>query len=276
MADHRSDLEHVDVQMIEVGEQMLRVGIKRGRPGRPPLLLFNGIGANLELAEPFMCALHEIEAIIFDIPGVGGSPLPSLPYRPSTIARLSARLLDQLGHQEVDVAGVSWGGGLAQQFAHQHANMCRRLVLAATSPGAIMVPGSPRVLWKLATPRRYLDQGFMRRVAPQIYGGAFRDDPELVVKHAAAMSGASNVGYLYQLLAMAGWTSLPWLWSLKQPTLILAGSDDPIVPPINAQIMARIMQNARLEIVDDGHLFMVTQPARTAAIIEKFLAQATP
>lgn len=275
MADHRSDLEHVDVQMIEVGEQMLRVGIKRGRPGRPPLLLFNGIGANLELAEPFMCALHEIEAIIFDIPGVGGSPLPSLPYRPSTIARLSARLLDQLGHQEVDVAGVSWGGGLAQQFAHQHANMCRRLVLAATSPGAIMVPGSPRVLWKLATPRRYLDQGFMRRVAPQIYGGAFRDDPELVVKHAAAMSGASNVGYLYQLLAMAGWTSLPWLWSLKQPTLILAGSDDPIVPPINAQIMARIMQNARLEIVDDGHLFMVTQPARTAAIIEKFLAQDT-
>ena len=275
MADHRSDLEHVDVQMIEVGEQMLRVGIKRGRPGRPPLLLFNGIGANLELAEPFMCALHETEAIIFDIPGVGGSPLPSLPYRPSTIARLSARLLDQLGHQQVDVAGVSWGGGLAQQFAHQHANMCRRLVLAATSPGAIMVPGSPRVLWKLATPRRYLDQGFMRRVAPQIYGGAFRDDPDLVVKHGAAMSGASNVGYLYQLLAMAGWTSLPWLWSLKQPTLILAGSDDPIVPPINAQIMARIMQNARLEIVDDGHLFMVTQPARTAAIIEKFLAQAT-
>ena len=87
------------------------------------------------------------------------------------------------------------------------------------------------------------------------------------------MSGASNVGYLYQLVAMAGWTSLPWLWSVKQPTLILAGSDDPIVPPINGQIMARIMQNARLEIVDDGHLFMVTQPARTAAIIEKFLEE---
>jgi poly(3-hydroxyalkanoate) depolymerase len=274
MADHRSDLELIDVQMIEVGGQMLRVAIKRGHPDRPPLLLFNGIGANLELAKPFMCALSETEAIIFDIPGVGGSPLPSFPYRPSTMARLSARLMDQLGYQKVDVAGVSWGGGLAQQFAHQHGNMCRRLVLAATSPGAIMVPGSPRVLWKLATPRRYLDQGFLRRVAPQIYGGALRDDPDLVAKHAAAMSGASNVGYLYQLLAMAGWTSLPWLWSLKQPTLILAGSDDPIVPPINGQIMARIMPNARLEIVDDGHLFMVTQPARTAAIIEKFLEEA--
>jgi poly(3-hydroxyalkanoate) depolymerase len=272
MVDHRLDLDHVDVQIIEVGEQMLRVGVKRGPTGRPALLLFNGIGANLELAMPFMCALKQTEAIIFDVPGVGGSPLPSFPYRPSTIARLSARLVERLGYQQVDVAGVSWGGGLAQQFAHQYSDMCRRLVLAATSPGAIMVPASPRVLWKLATPRRYFDRGFMRRVAPQIYGGAFRDDPELVAKHANAMSGASNIGYLYQLFAMAGWTSLPWLWSLKQPTLILAGRDDPIVPPINGQIMARIMQNARLEIVDDGHLFMVTQPARTAAIIERFLA----
>ena len=273
MVDQPSKLDQVDVQMIEVGEQKLRVGIKRGTADRPPLLLFNGIGANLELARPFMCALKETKAIIFDIPGVGGSPLPSFPYRPSTIARLSARLVEQLGHQLVDAAGVSWGGGLAQQFAHQYGNMCRRLVLAATSPGAIMVPGSPRVLWKLATPRRYLDRGFMRRAAPQIYGGAFRDNPELIAEHAAAMSGASNVGYLYQLLAMAGWTSLPWLWSLKQPTLILAGSDDPIVPPINGQIMARIMPNARLEMLDDGHLFMVTQPGRTAAIIEKFLSE---
>src|SRR5262244_512713 len=191
MADHRSDFELIDVRMVEVGEQMLRVGIKRGRSDRPPLLLFNGIGANLELAKPFMCALKETEAIIFDIPGVGGSPLPSCPYRPSAIARLSARLIDQLGHRQVDVAGVSWGGGLAQQFAHQHSDVCRKLVLAATSPGAIMVPGSPRVLWKLATPRRYLDRGFMRRVAPQIYGGAFRDNPELITKHAEAMSGAS-------------------------------------------------------------------------------------
>jgi poly(3-hydroxyalkanoate) depolymerase len=273
MADKGSDSNGVDVQVIDVGGQSLRVAIKRGPSGRPPLLLFNGIGANLELAKPFMRALNGTEAIIFDIPGVGGSPLPSFPYRPSTIARLAARLIDQLGYRQVDVAGVSWGGGLAQQFARQQGDRCRKLVLAATSPGAIMVPGSPLVLWKLATPRRYLDRGYMREVAPQIYGGAFRDDPELIARHADAMSGASHVGYLYQLLAVVGWTSLPWLWLLKQPTLILAGKDDPIVPLLNGRIMARIMQNARLEIIDDGHLFMVTQPAQTAAIIEKFLAE---
>jgi hypothetical protein len=74
----------------------------------------------------------------------------------------------------------------------------------------------------LATPRRYLDKDFVRRVAPPVYGGAFRDDPGLIARHANAMSGASHIGYLYQLLAVVGWTSLPWLWSLKQPTLILA------------------------------------------------------
>ena len=107
-------------------------------------------------------ALTSTEAIIFDIPGVGGSPLPPAPYRPSTIARLAARLVAKLGYRQVDVAGVSWGGGLAQQFARQQATVCRKLVLAATSPGAIMVPGSPFVLWNLATPRRYVDEGFLR------------------------------------------------------------------------------------------------------------------
>jgi poly(3-hydroxyalkanoate) depolymerase len=268
-----SDSDAVDVRMVEVGEQPLRVAHKHGSKGRPPLLLFNGIGASLELAVPFMRALSHTETIIFDVPGVGGSPKPRGPYRPSTITRLGARLLNLLGHRRADVGGVSWGGGIAQQFAHQHYDMCRKLVLAATSPGAIMVPGSPRVLWKMATPRRYLDRAFIKRVAPEIYGGQFRDEPGLVGVVADAMSGASHIGYAYQIIAMAGWTSLPWLWTLKQPTLILAGRDDPIVPLANGRLMARLMANARLEILDDGHLFMVTRPTETAAIIEKFLSE---
>jgi poly(3-hydroxyalkanoate) depolymerase len=263
----------LDVRTIDVGGQLLRTAIKRGSKSRPPLLLFNGIGANWELAKPFLLALNEVEAIIFDIPGVGGSPLPSRPYRPSTIARLASRLLDILGYAQIDVAGVSWGGGLAQQFAIQYGGRCRKLILAATSPGAIMVPGKPWVLWKLATPRRYIDKNFMQAIAPQIYGGEFRRDENLISKHAGAMSGASGLGYLYQLLAMTGWTSLPWLWSLRQPTLILAGRDDPIVPVINGRIMARIIPRARLEVIDDGHLFLVTRPQETAKLIESFLEE---
>ena len=79
MTDNGLNVDRIDIRLIDVDGQTLRVGIKHGPKERPPLLLFNGIGANLELAQPFMCALKQTKAIIFDIPGVGGSPLPSLP-----------------------------------------------------------------------------------------------------------------------------------------------------------------------------------------------------
>jgi pimeloyl-ACP methyl ester carboxylesterase len=45
-------------------------------------------------------------------------------------------------------------------------------------------------------------------------------------------------GYLDQLYAISFWTGLPWLRRLPQPTLVLAGDDDPIVPAINGRILA--------------------------------------
>jgi pimeloyl-ACP methyl ester carboxylesterase len=69
-----------------------------------------------------------------------------------------------------------------------------------------------------------------------------------------------------------GWTSLPWLRSLPQPTLVLMGRDDLLVPIINGQILARLIPGARLQIIDDGHLFFVTQPQATAPILERFLS----
>src|SRR5215813_3370462 len=191
----------MQISLHEVEGQMLRVGIRCGDKARAPLLLFNGIGANIELVEPFLDALHGPEAIIFDVPGVGGSPSPWLPYRPSTLARLSAGLLDQLGHDQVDVLGLSWGGALAQQFAYQQGARCRRLVLAATSPGHLMVPGRPAVLLKMATPRRYRDPDYMQRVAGDIYGGAFRGANEVVRRNLRHVRWSSDYGYYLQLLA---------------------------------------------------------------------------
>src|SRR6516165_11778906 len=97
----------IEVRKISIRGQSLQVAIKHGAASRPPLLLFNGIGANWELAKPFLDALTDTTAIIFDVPGVGGSPLPSVPYRPSTLARLAAGLVAELDFSEIDVAGVS-------------------------------------------------------------------------------------------------------------------------------------------------------------------------
>jgi poly(3-hydroxyalkanoate) depolymerase len=245
--------------------------VRAGDPSRPPLLLFNGIGANIELVEPFVNALPGPEAIVFDVPGVGGSPVPALPYRPSTIARLAARLLDQLGHERVDVLGVSWGGALAQQFAFQHAARCRRLVLAATSPGHLMVPGRLGVLLRMASPRRYKDADYMGRIAGDLYGGTLRRSPELAREHLRHVRWSSDYGYYLQLLAGVGWTSLPWLALLRQPTLVMSGADDPLVPMANARILARLIPYARLVSVEDGHLFLVTSARESARIVAEFL-----
>jgi poly(3-hydroxyalkanoate) depolymerase len=262
----------MQIGLREVEGQLLRVGIRAGDPARPPLLIFNGIGANIELLAPFLDALDGPAAIVFDVPGVGGSPAPRLPYRPSTLARLSARLLDQLGHQQVDVLGVSWGGALAQQFAFQQGKRCRRLVLAATSPGHLMVPGRLTVLLKMATPRRYKDPDYMRRVAGDIYGGAFRGSPELAHRHLRHVRWSSDYGYYLQLVAGFGWSSLPWLRLLAQPTLVMAGTDDPLVPVANGRILASLIPDARLLTLDDGHLFLVTSAGEAAARISEFLS----
>jgi poly(3-hydroxyalkanoate) depolymerase len=261
----------VEIRLHDVGGQTLRVGVRRGDQARPPLLLFNGIGASIELAEPFLDALDGSETIVFDVPGVGGSPAPWLPYRPWTLARLSARLLDQLGYQQVDVLGVSWGGAVAQQFAFQHRTRCRRLVLAATSPGHLMVPGKLTVLLKLATPRRYKDPEYMRQIAGDIYGGSLRGSPDLVRRHLRHVRWSSDYGYYLQLLAGFGWTSLPWLRFLVQPTLVMAGTDDPIVPVANGRILAKLIPQARLVTIDDGHLFLVTSAGRSAELVSEFL-----
>ena len=256
----------------QVGTQRLRVGIRAAQQqGLTPLLLFNGIGANIELVEPFLAAMPGPEVIVFDMPGVGGSPAPKWPYRPRHIARLARRLLDLLGHEEVDALGVSWGGTLAQQFAHQYSDRCRRLVLAATSPGHLMVPGAPSVLLKMATPRRYREPGYMKRVAGDIYGGAFRDDPEAAREHLRHVRWSSDYGYYLQLLAAVGWSSLPWLPLLSQPTLVMVGKDDPLVPPVNGRILAWLIPGARLVTIDDGHLFLVTRAVQSAEVISEFL-----
>lgn len=265
--------EGITVETIDVRGQKLRVAIKEGAPGRIPILMFNGIGANLELGFPFLAAMKDTPAILFDVPGVGGSPMPSLPYRPATLARMAKNLLKILGHEQVDVSGVSWGGGLAQQFAHQYPRICRRLVLVATSSGWTMVPGKPNVLSKMASIKRYTDKGYMRSIAAEIYGGDFRKDDTLIDSHAAGMRPSSNAGYMLQLLAMTGWSSVPFLWRLKQPTLILTGTDDPLIPVANAKLLHRLIPNSRLELLDNGHLFIVTQPRETAEMVETFLTE---
>jgi poly(3-hydroxyalkanoate) depolymerase len=246
----------LDVRMVRVGDQRLRVGVKHGRGGGPPLIAFNGLGAALEMLGPLACALEGVEVVLFDVPGMGASPLPRHPYGFAALARLADALLDELGYRgPVDALGVSWGGALAQQFARSCPERCRRLILAATCAGAMMLPASWTALAQLAVPPD--------RVHGDTRTGACGELLEVAMP--------DPIGYLYQQLAMCGWTSLRWLALLRQPTLVLAGTHDRLIHPLNARLLASLIPDSELRFVDDGHLFVVTSARSVAPVVERFL-----
>ena len=256
---------------VEVNGVALRTAIRPGH-GRP-LLLFNGIGAQLELLRPFIDALEGVEVVIYDVPGIGGSPATLIPRRFSGLAKLSAGLLDALGYRRpVNVGGISWGGALAQQFALQYPERSNRLILAATSAGAMALPARLGVLRHMITPRRYAERGYMRKVAPILYGGELRTRPQLLTRHANFSLKPSLRGYLYQLIAGMGWTSAHRLPRLHVPTLLMAGDDDPIMPLINMRLLHWLIPKSTLHVVrGGGHLFMVLRAFETAGVIRRFL-----
>lgn len=267
-----------DEELIPVLGQQIRINIRWGTG--VPLVLCNGIGASLEVLDPFVAQLDTSTTVVrFDVPGCGGSPDSAFPYRFPYLAAVLGRLLTKAGvigrrggPSQVDVLGLSWGGGLAQQFAFQNPKRCRRLVLVSTGTGSLMIPAHPSVLAKMVTPRRFLDHRYAASIAPHIYGGTARRDPMIVkqVFDRQLMAG-SRVGYLHQLMAGAGWTSVFMLPLIRQPSLIIAGADDPIIPLVNARIMARLLPDAALHVHDGGHVELIASAAEQARVIEQFL-----
>ena len=265
--------EELRVRWIPIDDVTVRVAIRDGTDGRIPLLLLNGIGGGFEMLLPFVDALPETEIIMFDTPGAGKSSAPAMPWRMRHYARVCERVLDELNVPIANIMGISWGGILAQQFVRQYPHRCARLILAATSPGNIMYPGRLPVLWRMSNPRRYYDKNYMTRIAGSIYGGKFRTNRLAAGNLADLTTPPSKRGYYFQMLALVGWTSLPWLRRIKQPTIVMHGEDDPIIPTANARVMTKLIPDAKLMMVDCGHLFMLTRAKQVAAVVKQFFAQ---
>jgi poly(3-hydroxyalkanoate) depolymerase len=258
-------------RLVSVLWEQIRVDV---RPGTGvPLVLCNGIGAAFEVFDPLLERLNPDTTVVrFDVPGTGGSPNSLLPYGFPYLAVVLDRLLSKVGITgPVDVLGLSWGGALAQQFAFQNPQRCRRLILVSTGTGAIMVPGNPMVLVKMLTPRRFFDHRYAASIAGDLYGGTVRNDPSVVkALFDRQLMAGSPLGYLYQLLAGSVWTSIFALPFVRQETLIIAGLDDPIIPVVNAKIMGRLLPHATVHLHAGGHVDLITNATELAPVVEMF------
>ena len=148
---------------------------------------------------------------------------------------------------------------------------CRRLVLVATGTGMLMVPGRPGRSWPGWRPPAgiwtRLCRADRRRPLRRDHPG--RPRPARALLHGHTRMGRRR-GYLYQLgrrrldqPAAAAW--------IRQPTLLLAGDDDPIVPLVNAHIMRRLLPHAELHVYHGGHLGLLTEAAQLAPVVDRVL-----
>jgi pimeloyl-ACP methyl ester carboxylesterase len=188
-----------------------------------PLLLLNGLGGLIRTFDPLRDELADYTTITLDVPGIGKSQMPRWPLRLPHHAELIAEILKQLGFEQVDVFGVSWGGALAQEFALRYPSMVRRLVLAATSAGPMVLVKPADIVDFFGGSKLPKENGSRNSIPTLLRFGVVN-----------GMLSANPRAYFHQLTAIVGWTSLLRLFRLRQPTLILTGERDTLVQPYNA------------------------------------------
>ncbi|WP_313064994.1 alpha/beta hydrolase [Pseudomonas sp.] len=231
-----------------------------------PLLLLNGLGGLIRTFDPLRDELDDFMTITLDVPGVGKSQMPRWPIRLPRHADLIAEMLQQLGIDQVDVFGVSWGGALAQEFVIRYPSMVRRLILAATSPG-------PVLLMKPADVMDFFRKSKKAKMHEQERSG---NSTHTLLRFGVTkgMLSVNPRTYFFQLAALIGWTSVLRLSRLPHSTLVLTGDCDPLIQSYNAHILCRTIRRSELRLLKgEGHFFVVTSPRRTADLIREFLSR---
>jgi pimeloyl-ACP methyl ester carboxylesterase len=235
-----------------------------------PLLLYSGIWGEVGLWERLLPYLPGFRTIAFDPPGIGRSQLPAFPMTMWGLAECGAAVLDELGVRSAHVLGASFGGAVAQQMAFSHPRRVRRLVLASTSFGGFAMPGRPAAMWHFIHPRSYHPER-LEQVAGDMFGGRMRTEPELV-RSMHIRRPTNTIAALYRMAPLFGWSSLPCLWAIRQPTLVIAGDDDPVTPLVNHRVIAALIPRARLHIVrGGGHLVLLDSAHQVGPVITGFL-----
>ncbi|QCO57719.1 alpha/beta fold hydrolase (plasmid) [Pseudorhodobacter turbinis] len=261
-----------EFRFIEVEGHRLRVFTRDLEKAGPPLVICNGLGQAVEMLLPMMDELPDRPIITFDAAGVGRSDTPDVGASMQQHALMLRAVLDALDVEQFDILGISWGGALAQQIAHDMPDRCRKLVLAITSAGGIASWwGSPVALAEIMFPWRYFSKAYGDFIGPFMYGGEAILHPELFREYSRHAIRPSYEGYSAQVKAMCSWSSLPWLHQLKQPTQIIAGAGDTLIPIPNQILLASLIPNAKLQIYPAGHLVMYSRRAEIGQLVTGFL-----
>ena len=245
----------------------------------PPLVLAHGLGYARWGWEPVAPTLADhFTVLTFDNRGIGASDIPEGPYTARAMAADVAAVLDAAGMDRAHVAGTSLGGMVAQEFAIRWPERVDRLVLACTTPGGGRAfPLPERTLRLIAEAPTLAPEVALRRfVENAVAERTVAERPELVqrIYEKRLEFPPHPSGWQAQAAAGTSHDACSRLHEIQAPTLILHGTEDGVVDPRNAAVLARAIPAARVVMFPGtGHLFFWEEPDRFVEIVRDFLEE---
>lgn len=245
-----------------------------------PLVLISGLGYPLwqwHLMVPYL--EKYLQVITPDNRGVGHSDKPAGPYTASMLAKDTVGLLEVLKIDKAIIMGHSMGGFVAQAMTLEYPERVSKLILASTNfGGPHHVPITPEAMAVLSDmksdPLTRLRSGIVVSTAP----GFAERQPELIQKwldwrvanplDMAGYQAQMGIGLALLPEAAAFEKKLP---KVSAPTLILFGEHDKVVPPANADLLAKQIPGSQIRILPDaGHFFPLEVPEEAAQVVVQF------
>ena len=244
-----------------------------GRAG-PRVVLLHGLGSSSADWPEQQAALHARHRVVaVDLPGHGGSPLPPGRLTIEGMARDVAALLAREGEEPAHVVGLSLGACVALRLALQSPARVRTLTLV--NPFARVQPAGPGDVARLALRLLLLGTAPMETVAAHVARRLFPwpEQRALYDSAVASLAATPRRAYLAAMRALARFDARGQVAAIRQPTLIVAGDRDTMVPLAAKTTLAAAIPGARLLVIPaSGHATPHDQPAAFNRALLEFLA----
>jgi pimeloyl-ACP methyl ester carboxylesterase len=242
----------------------------------PPLLLIMGMsGTKHHWGERVLAELRrDFETIVYDHRDAGDSTRTGAPFTIADLAADAAGLLAALQIESAHVMGISMGGMVAQELVLAHPERVCALTLGCTycgGPGSSLA--SEATIGRLGEAMASGDRARAIRTAWEVNVSAdfAADEREWERFLATGMSYGLPVAVIVeQMKAIARHDTSARLPGVQAPTLVVHGTADQLIPVQNGRMIAELIPDSRLEILDGiGHMFFLEQPERTAELVRE-------
>jgi 3-oxoadipate enol-lactonase len=246
---------------------------ERKGAGEPVLLIQGMSGTHLAWGDAFLAGLgDDVEIVTYNHRGVGTSTPQDQPFAIEQLADDAAGLLDALEWERAHVLGISMGGMVAQELALRHPQRIRTLSLGCTYPGGSEAQlADPALIQELAGALLSGDRELALRTgfAANLSAAHVADEAHWAPFQAMATALPVAVPVIMlQMQAVMGHDASARLGSIEAPTLVVHGTEDRMLPVVNGELIARLIPQARLELLEGvGHMFWWEQPERSAALV---------